>query len=286
LHHYFDAYVRKGFTTGGPGEICQCPDSESAFGLLESMVALYEATGSRDWIDKASDMANQCFSWCVSYDYQFPSLSTFGGLDMKTTGSVYANVQNKHAAPGICTLSGVSLLKLFRATGDKKYLELLQEITHNMTQYLSREDRPIPAVDGRIMPPGWMNERVEMSDWLEPVGEVFFGSCWCEVSTMLSFTEVPGVYVQPDTGLVCAIDHVNAEIMENSGTEILLRLANPTRHDAEIKLLCESSDQMVYPLGPLPQMKYKKVYIPAKSDICQTIVKGVTRESEEQCSCT
>lgn len=42
---YYRRDAQKGYTTGGPGEILQGADSESAFGLLESMVALYELTG-------------------------------------------------------------------------------------------------------------------------------------------------------------------------------------------------------------------------------------------------
>lgn len=32
--HYYVNFAEKGYTTGGPGEILQCPDSESAFGFL------------------------------------------------------------------------------------------------------------------------------------------------------------------------------------------------------------------------------------------------------------
>lgn len=44
---FYTDYVLKGYTTGGPGEILSTPDSESAFGLFESYVTLYEVTGKR-----------------------------------------------------------------------------------------------------------------------------------------------------------------------------------------------------------------------------------------------
>ena len=59
-----------------------------------------------------------------------------------------------------------------------------------------------------------MCERVNTSDWehpQNPVGEGFAASCWCEVSSMLSYAELPGVYVQPDTGLAVALDHVDIQ---------------------------------------------------------------------------
>jgi hypothetical protein len=212
-------------------------------------VVLYEVTGEHKWLDMAKEQANQCFTWCVSYDFKFPEESTFGQLRMKTTGSVYANVQNKHSAPGICTLSGDSLFKLFRYTGETRYLQLIQEIAHNMTQYLSREDRPIKAFDGRNMPAGWMNERVEMSDWYEPVGEIFYGSCWCEVSNMLTYVEVPGLYVQPDTGFICAIDHIDVEIVKKTDHFLKLKVSNPTQFPAKVKMFSENSHEMSKILG-------------------------------------
>lgn len=247
--YYYDHFVKKGYTTGGPGEILQCPDSESAFGLLESFVVLYEVTGEEHWLAKAVDMANQCFTWCVSYDFEFPKESTFGKLNMHTAGSVYANVQNKHSSPGICTLSGDSLFKLYRYTGNLKYLQLIQELSHNLTQYLSREDRPIHAADGKAMPAGWMNERVEMSDWLEPVGEIFYGSCWCEVSNMLTYVEVPGLYVQTDSGFVAAMDHIDYEMKENTADRLVLSIINPTNYNAKIKVFEETSSSMHTILG-------------------------------------
>lgn len=283
---FYENYVKKGFTTGGPGEICQCPDSESAFGLLESFVVLYEVTGNRHWVDKARDIANQCFTWCVSYDFKFPSYSTFGSLDMHTAGSVYANVQNKHSAPGICTLSGDSLFKLYRATGDVKYLELIREIAHNQVQYLSREDRPIKALEGywpgknkehwseKFMPAGWMNERVQMSDWLEPIGEVFYSSCWCEISNMLTYMEVPGLYVQLDTGFICVIDNIEAVILENGYKKLVLKLINPTEFDAKVKMFSEKSSDISRILGQNVLWGCREVNIKAGANVIMEFFKS------------
>lgn len=259
--HFYENFVKLGVTTGGPGDMLQCPDSESAFGLLESFMTLYEVDGGERWLSAARDMANQCFTWCVSYDYPFPPESTFGKLGMQTTGTVYANVQNKHSAPGICTHSGLPLLKLYRATGDEKYLTLIQEMAHNMPQYLSQEDRPIQGLvnywvdfrDGNWhpenMPAGWMNERVQMSDWLEPIGEVFWGSCWSEVSNMLTYIEIPGLYVQPDTGFLCVIDHVEAKVISRNADGVKVQIHNPTDFDATVKVFVEPSTAMKTTLG-------------------------------------
>lgn len=239
--YYHSHYVEKGLLNGGPGEILQCPDSESASNMLESFVILYETTGCRDWLRMAEETAWQCASWCVPYDFVFPSCSTFGRLGMHTAGSVFANVQNKHSAPGFCTLSGASLLRLYRATGDRRYLDLCMETAHNITQYLSRSDRPIPTWDGPDLPPGWMCERVNMSDWEGRVniGGVFYGSCWCEVSCLLTYAEIPGIWFLCDTGEAIAFDHVEVTVTD-AGDCWELQIFNPTQFDADVKLLCET----------------------------------------------
>lgn len=262
-NHYWLHFAAQGVTTGGPGEILQCPDSESAFGLLESFVVLYEVTGKTQWLHRAEAMAKQCASWCVSYDFRFPEGSEFQRLDIPTLGSVIANVQNKHSAPGICTLSGDSLFKLFRATGDTDYLRLLQEIVRAIGPCLSLEERPIHARDGRPMPPGWINERVNLSDWegKENIGTVFYGSCWPEVSHMLAYAEVPGVYLQPDTGLAWAFDHVEAAWAGTGAGEPAFSITNPTEYPAAVRVLAETAAEARRPLGQNALLRSQKVWL-------------------------
>ena len=252
--YYHEQFVKKGISMGGPGEALQCPDSESAFHLLESFVVLYEVTGDREWLVRATEMAHQCATWCVSYDFEFPADAPFAQLGMRTTGTVWANAQNKHSAPGICTLSGDSLFRLYRATGDMFYLELLRDIAHNLPQYLSRSDRPIPIQNDpdRVSPPGWINERVNMSDWegKNHIGRIFDGTCWCEASLMLTYAEIPGLYVQPDTGLVFAMDHIDAEVIERNEENLIVRVSNPTAFEATVKVFSEHADERARPFGP------------------------------------
>lgn len=257
---YYDRFTAKGVTTGGPGEILQCPDSESAFALLESYIVLHETTGDRQWAKRAEEAADQAMSWCVSYDFRFPRSSTFGKLGIRTLGSVIANAQNKHSAPGICTLSGDSLLKLYRATGKIKYLELLRDIASHLPQYLSTEERPIRGWDGIDLLPGYMSERVNMSDWegADYVGEVLPLSCWCEVSLMLSYAELPGVYVDKSNGIMVVLDGVDCEWV-NEGAERRLSLSNPHENAITVKLLAEDDADRLLPLGVCPSAKWRRL---------------------------
>ena len=169
------------------------PDSESAFALLESCVALAEETKDAVWIERSRRAAALASTWVMSYSYVFPENSTFGRLGVNTVGAVFANAQNKHAAPGICTLSGDSLLRLYRLTGDKAYLELCKDIAYFIPQCVARPDRPIYAKEGGAdLPSGWVNERVNTSDFagFGQVGEIFLGACWSGTSLLMSWADL------------------------------------------------------------------------------------------------
>ncbi|HWD37648.1 MAG TPA: hypothetical protein VG944_02285 [Fimbriimonas sp.] len=229
-----ERFVDRGFTTGGPGEALQCPDSESAFGLLESLVVLHEVTGDSAWLAPAKAAADLACSWVMSWDFPFPAESCLGQIGAHSTGTVWANSQNKHAAPGICTLSGSSLFRLFRATGERRYLEILSEIAHSIPQFVSRAEQPIYG-----MGEGFICERVNTCDWEAPrigVGEGFDVGCWCEVSMLLTYAETPGVYVDLDSGWTLALDHVEA-VYENG----LLKLSNPTDFAATVSVVADSA---------------------------------------------
>lgn len=186
--YYYKNFAAKGYTTGGPGEILSSPDSESAFGLLESYVWLYDETRDEKWLRYAKHTANLCSSWVVAYNYKFLTKCEFARLDMKTIGSVIANIQNKHSAPGICTLSGTSLRKLAKWMGDERYMTLYREVSETVSQYMATDARPIWNMEGtQQLRSGFICERVNMSDWETDkwIGSVWAGACWCESSNMV-----------------------------------------------------------------------------------------------------
>ncbi|MCS7048817.1 MAG: hypothetical protein NZ483_05940 [Verrucomicrobiae bacterium] len=220
-------FTRRGVTTGGPGDCLQCPDSESSYALVESYVALWEALRDEVWLERATIAAQQFASWVMPYDYRFGEETEFGRLGIKTTGTVFANAQNAHSAPGICTHAGLGLFKLFRATGDVRYLDLVSEIARALPQFVSRADRPIVASDGRQLPTGWINERCNTSDWDNNRGGVFWGPCWCEVSLLLTVADLPGIYVRGDDSIVGVFDN-----LEVSRTADAVQIKNPTRFPA------------------------------------------------------
>ena len=243
--HYRVHDLAWGVTTGGPGDAVQAPDGESVFGLIESFIILHEFTGEARWLEAARHACAQGASWVISHPYVFPVKTALGELGFDARGTLLANAQNKCGVPGICTLAGQGILRTFRATGDLRLLELLRDIAHALPQFLSREERPIPA---RIswgnphthLPPGWMCERVNVTpSWPEPLGEQAAYSCWCEVAMMLTWNDLPGVYAQPDTGLLCALDHVCAKWGDTSHQTLCL--TNPTKFPARVRVMVETA---------------------------------------------
>ena len=197
--YYYNDFMKNGMTCGGPGDILSAPDSESAFMTLEAYIALYECTKEKKWLDFAETLAKYCSSWVVSYIFEFPEGTEFNRLGINTVGSVFASVQNAHSAPGICTLSGDSIYKLYKFTGKREYLELIKDIAYFIPQCISTDERPIYAKMGepegvsRPLKQGWICERVNMSDWerkFNGVGNVFYCNCWCSNSLLLSFAEL------------------------------------------------------------------------------------------------
>ena len=196
--YYYQNFVANGVTTGGPGEILTAPDSESSYAMVESCVILYEVTKEEKWLQYAKDSANLFSSWVMTYAYKFPKGCEFEIKKINTVGSVFANVQNKHSAPGICTFSGDTLYRLYRYTGEKLYLELIKDIAYFMPQCISTPWNPIYDWDhphgdpaGKLLD-GYICERVNTSDWELPayIGGVFNVSCWCETSVVLTFVEL------------------------------------------------------------------------------------------------
>lgn len=256
-------YLQRGIVNGCPGEICQAPDSEGAFGLLEGYVQLYETTMEEDWLRCACQTAELAMTWVMSYDFAFPHESTAAKRGAHTLGTVFANAQNKHSAPGICTLSGNSLLKLYRFTGEEKYLRWLQTIVRALPQFVSLRERPVFTLAGKYLPEGYVNERVQTSDWegKHTIGEFLYGSNWPEVCVLLSFVEVPGVYADLRAGQVTAFDAVECGVLEEDSTGFLrLWVRNPTAYDTEVTVL---ADDPTLPLGHNYFGKMEKVELKA-----------------------
>ena len=258
---YYTTFALVGFTSGGCGDILQNADSETAIALTTSLITLYEATGEACYLKQAKDLANLCATWTVSFPYRLPEDTPLAKLGANLTGAVWASTQNKHGAPGFCTQSGDALFKIYRATGDTLYADLLRDVIHAHAE--------------GIQPNGKITERLTYCDADSRGGRGDGGKTgWNETNGALMALEIPGIYVRTDLPEVYVFDHVNAEIVKQEGQLIRLKISNPTNYDATVTILAENQEMARKPLGDNAFLHWtEKVKVKAGKSMLYTIRK-------------
>ncbi|RBL90112.1 hypothetical protein DF182_26970 [Chitinophaga flava] len=259
--YYLRDVERQGLTGGDCGDISQDANSESAFGFLESLMAMYHYSGQQRWLTMAETQAALCATWVLSYDPVFPSGSAVDQLQCHMAGAVWASIQNKHAAPGICTSSGDALFKLFRATGNKRYADLLRDIQHAHAEAVNM---PGHLTTHHLI--GSSMERIQPSDaeGKESVGNfINTRNSWTETAGMLMALEIPGIYVNTDKEEVYVFDHVTARILSKDKSAITLAVTNQTPYDAAVSLMAETNRQASVPLAYTAFLKWLHIKVDA-----------------------
>jgi hypothetical protein len=156
-------------------------------------------------------------------------------------GAVFASTQNKHAAPGICTASGDYVFKLYRATGDIRYAELIRDIQHAHVEATEMPGhRTCGTGDGASM------ERIQPTDGegKGAIGNfVHTQNAWTELDGLMMVTELPGIYLQTDADRFFVFDHVEAKVVRRDATGVTLSVSNPTPYPARVAIFAESAAQ-------------------------------------------
>jgi hypothetical protein len=257
-YYYQHYFVQKGFTNGACSDILQNADSETAAGLMTSLMALYETTDDKKWLEMSRNLANLAATWVVSYDYELPKETELAKLKAKLAGVIWASTQNKHGAPGFCTSSGDPLFKIYRATGDSRYAELMRDIVH--------------AYAEGIKPDGAITERLTYCDADNRGsrgGDEFGSTGWCELNGILMAMELPGIYLVTDENEFVVFDHVDADVISRDTKGVTLTISNTTKYDASISIFAENSKQKSKPLGYIAFLNWPKVEV--KSGAKKTI---------------
>ncbi len=258
-YYYNRDVVKQGLTGGHCGDISQDADSESCFGFLESLMALYNFTGGQQWLEKAKVQAALCSSWVISYDVKFPPESQIAKLNSHMAGAVWASIQNKHAAPGICTASGDYLFKLYRATGNRLYADLIRDIQHAHTEAVD-----MPGHRTTNYGSGTSMERIQPSDseGKESIGNyIHTRNSWTETNGMLMDLELPGIYLLTDKDGLYVFDHVEAKVLQQSENKVSLSISNRTPYDARVSVFAETSANTGKPLDFVAFVKWPKVEV-------------------------
>lgn len=254
----YDRYAAHGNMNGTPADIMQSPDSEGPALLLDGLCDLYDTTGERRWRDMAEHCAWLLATWVSSYDYDFsrhfPGCE-FDRLKLKTVGAVWASAQNRIGVPGLCVSSGLPLLRLYRATGEARYLELLKDLVHGLLRTVARPERPSYGEDGSLIPAGWIAERYSTTDVHMPGAFWKASTPWCQTALLLTCLEIPSLYVVADRGLVQAFDTVRVEEVRTGDGGLTLTVTNLTAFPARYSVLRETSDDLA---RPLPEFHFSR----------------------------
>jgi hypothetical protein len=216
---------------------------------MTALMALYELTGDKAWLEKSRNLANLVATWTVSYDYELPGFTELGGLGAKLAGVYWASTQNKHGAPGICCSSGDPLFKIYRATGDARYAELLRDIVH--------------AHGESIRPAGFTNERLTYCDADSRGSRGSYVTGWNELNGALMALEIPGIYLRTDADRFWVFDSVAARVLARNANGVRLEIKNPTQFDAHVSLFAENGSSSQTPQGYVAFLKWPKVEVKA-----------------------
>ena len=264
-YYYERDVVKQGLTGGDCGDISQDANSESAYGFLESLMAIYYASNDARYLKMAEVQAALCSTWALSYDPVFPANSTTAKLGCRMAGAVWASIQNKHAAPGICTASGDYLFKLFRATGDQLYADLISDIQHAHAEAVNMPNH----ITTNYMV-GSSMERIQPSD-AEGKGSIgnfiYTRNSWTETNGVLMALELPGIYLQTDTKRLQVFDHVSSKIIKSDTSGIVLFVANKTAYNASVSLFAETSETAATAMGYTEFLKWPKLQVKAGESI-------------------
>jgi hypothetical protein len=271
VYYYQRDVEKQGFTSGACGDISQDADSETAFGFLESLMALYRYTGKTEWLHRAEVQAALCATWTLAYNPVFPPNSAIGKLRGRMAGAVWASSQNKHAAPGVCTTSADDLFKLYHATGNEQYAELIRDIQHAHTEAVNM---PGHITSNYLI--GSSMERIQPSD-AEGRGSIgnfiHTRNSWTETNGILMAIELPGIYVRPGEGMLYVFDHIEATRVKEDGNSVTLRLTNTTPYAATVSVMAETAKEAAKPIGYTIFITWPKVTIPSQGNVTVKIAR-------------
>jgi hypothetical protein len=167
------------------------------------------------------------------------------------------------------------LFKLYRATSERKYADLIRDIQHAHTEVTETPARPTVSTGSR---PSWETiarsnyygcsmERIQPSDaeGKDGVGTLpkNTSNAWNELNGMLMAMELPGIYLQLDRNEMMVFDHVEVTVARWSKSGVVLQILNPTAFPARVSLFAETSADAKKPLSYTAFMKWDKIDIEA-----------------------
>lgn len=188
---YFTRCVESGRCGGGPNDALEADDSESIAALSNAYVQQYLICKDEKILDYALKSSRLFASWVYSYPVAFPGGTELEGINV--CGGVIANVQNRHIGPGICTNSARFLYDLGVATGDKRWVDLYEQIVSTALNCVCMEDGGFFGFDfNEPFLKGMVSEQINIYDVYFESGFTWkVSASWPATNILLSDFESP-----------------------------------------------------------------------------------------------
>ena len=156
-NHEFQA---SGVTTAGALD-SNCIDKESAAPLIRSAIMAFDATGDREYVRWAEDIAYYLSTWQWHYSTQFPEGTVLKEIGYDTYGGT--SVSAAHNAQDNYGLYFVpEFLRLAELTGKDIWRSRARALWYNSTQRISDGTM---VIDGRVRPAGSQDESCRHTRW-------------------------------------------------------------------------------------------------------------------------
>jgi hypothetical protein len=170
---YYARFIDAEQLFGAPEDIHLAPSSEDGYNAVISYLALFEPTGSRQWLELAGRAADWTMSFRFAENLDFAKHSVLGRHAFRTRGADLASPVNQHLhAYGLIGLP--EMLQLARLTGDAYYRDRTRDNLACFLQFVARHDGDFGARRGMI------SERYHHTDWAAPKGDLLpISHAWC-----------------------------------------------------------------------------------------------------------
>lgn len=170
---YYRRFVDDDYIYGAPEDVHLAPTSEDAYNAVLAYVLLYEAERSSEWLDLARRAADWMMTFRWTYNLDFPERTILARYDFRSRGGDHASPSNQHLGSyGLICLP--EMLRLWRYTGDRYYLDRTRDNLACFLQFVAREDGDFNAYKGMV------SERFYNTNCFRPKGMLLeLSHAWC-----------------------------------------------------------------------------------------------------------
>ena len=81
---------------------------------------------------------------------------------------------------------------------------------------------------------------------------------------MLTYLEIPAVYIQKDTGFCFSLDHIECSVKSKTDGILIVELYNPTLYGADYRIFIDSKDACKNALPADKFLNFQNIYLHSK----------------------